>query len=518
MIKLKINNKEIEVENGVSLLQAANSIGINIPTMCYNANLEHFTSCMVCVVRDRKTGKMLPACSYEAQNGMSIETDSDEVKNARKTALDLLLSEHVGDCEAPCVKTCPAGMNIPLMLSQIESQNLNQAIVTIKNHIPIPAILGRICPAPCEKGCRRTQVDEALSICKLKGFVAEWDAARTSPYLPEKSPSTNKNIAIIGSGPTGLSAAWYLLHYGHSCQVFDDQKIPGGMLRHDDLTAILPKEIIDQEINIIKSFGTEFKQNTKVGIDISAKSILEKYDAVIIACGKIDFLLFKSLGLKSNERGIEINKHTFQTNIEKVFAGGGAVGRTKMAVKSVAHGRQIAISINRFLATGKVDNHRSRFNSRIGKILEIEKENFLRDSKAQRITTNIENISREKAKDEASRCLHCECLKPHDCKLRDYAEQFQAKQSRFKGEDRKEIKKNIEHHSVVYEPGKCIKCGLCVRLTEQSGEKLGLTFIGRGFDVEIGVPLNKSLEKGLTETAKKCVEICPTGALAYKVK
>ena len=148
--------------------------------------------------------------------------------------------------------------------------------------------------------------------------------------------------------------------------------------------------------------------------------------------------------------------------------------------------------------------------------MEIEKHFFQKETKPARNFNKVENLNQEDAEKEASRCLHCECLKPDNCKLRDFAEEYDTKQSHFKGEDRGTINKNYEHDLIVFEQGKCIKCGLCIRTTELSKEKLGLTFIGRGFDVVVGVPLNNSLKLGLTETAQKCVEICPTGALAFK--
>jgi NADH dehydrogenase/NADH:ubiquinone oxidoreductase subunit G len=116
---------------------------------------------------------------------------------------------------------------------------------------------------------------------------------------------------------------------------------------------------------------------------------------------------------------------------------------------------------------------------------------------------------------EARRCLHCDCRKRISCRLRVYAEEYGAEQGRFRGE-RPRFERVMQHAEVVYEPGKCIKCGLCVRLAERAGEQLGLTFVGRGFTVRIGVPLNESLAHGLQKAAAECVAACPTGALAWR--
>jgi NADH dehydrogenase/NADH:ubiquinone oxidoreductase subunit G len=114
------------------------------------------------------------------------------------------------------------------------------------------------------------------------------------------------------------------------------------------------------------------------------------------------------------------------------------------------------------------------------------------------------------------RCLHCDCRAIDDCKLREYSYQYNADQKRFKTSERRNITKQMNHDLVVYEAQKCIKCGICVRLTEKYGEKFGFTYIGRGFDVEIGVPFNEELKDGLTKVAVKVADGCPTGAISLK--
>jgi len=117
---------------------------------------------------------------------------------------------------------------------------------------------------------------------------------------------------------------------------------------------------------------------------------------------------------------------------------------------------------------------------------------------------------------EAARCLHCECRKPETCLLRIYSNEYGADQKRFQGSDRKLVTKQFQHDTVIYEPQKCIKCGICVRITAKYQEEYGLTFIGRGFDVVIGVPFSGSIREGLTRTAEEVANACPTGALAMK--
>jgi NADH dehydrogenase/NADH:ubiquinone oxidoreductase subunit G len=122
----------------------------------------------------------------------------------------------------------------------------------------------------------------------------------------------------------------------------------------------------------------------------------------------------------------------------------------------------------------------------------------------------------EEAIAEAKRCLHCDCRAIDNCKLREYSHQYNADQKRFKTSERRNITKQNNHDLVIYEPQKCIKCGICVRLSEKYGEKLGFTYIGRGFDVEINIPFNEALDKGITLVAEKVADGCPTGAISLK--
>jgi NADH dehydrogenase/NADH:ubiquinone oxidoreductase subunit G len=123
-------------------------------------------------------------------------------------------------------------------------------------------------------------------------------------------------------------------------------------------------------------------------------------------------------------------------------------------------------------------------------------------------------LNPKEAATEAARCLHCDCRSSGNCVLQHYAQVYGAEASRFRGE-RKKFEQHIQPGGVIFEPGKCILCGICVKLTEMAREPLGLTFIGRGFDVKIGAPLNHSIEAGLQKVAEECVKQCPTGALEF---
>ena len=298
MLTLTINKNKISVPEGSTLLNAAFKLGILLPTMCYKDGYENFTSCMLCLVHEIKTDLLLPACATRVQEGMEVETDNEKTNEYRKTALELLLSDHIGDCLAPCQRTCPAHMNIPLLIRQIKSNQFEEALITVKKDIALPAVLGRICPAPCEKGCNRSKHDSPVSICLLKRFVADVDLESSKTFLPKCSEKTGKKVVIIGSGPTGLAAAYYIIQYGHSCTIFEKREIPGGMLQYGVTDDLLSKDVLESEVEIIRKLGVEFQLNTEIGKDISFEEINKKFDAIVLATGKIDSNSISNIGIE----------------------------------------------------------------------------------------------------------------------------------------------------------------------------------------------------------------------------
>jgi NADPH-dependent glutamate synthase beta subunit-like oxidoreductase len=516
-INIKINNKEITVAPGHTVYEAARDVGIEIPVMCENEDVEHFSSCMVCLVKDALTGKLFPSCSMLVQDGMEVITSDDEILEARRISLELLLSEHVGDCEAPCVTSCPAHMDIPLMNRLLAEAKNAEAITTVKKDIALPAILGRICPAPCEAACRRKGIDGAVSICLLKRFSADADLDKKDKYQPGISPENGKRVAIIGAGPAGLSAAYYLRIRGYGVTVYEKEEKPGGDLRHEDLREKLPEEVIDTEIGEILGTGVELKTGIAVNKDLFNK-ILAGSDAVVLALGSNpDPSVW---GLEMGDKGFAVSKPGYQTSNPKVFAIGNSLRPSKLAVRSVGQGKEVAFSVDQLLAGERVAGEPGRFNSRFGKLTQKEHIEFLKEGSGD---TRIEpsgglesGLSQEEVIREAKRCMHCDCREKDNCILRDLSDLYNANQRSFSSENRVETEKYFQNESVVYEPAKCIKCGICVRMTRKYQEIYGLSYLGRGFEVRIGVPFNESLAEGLSKTAVKVAEACPTGALSKK--
>ena len=512
MIKLTIDNRSVEVPSGTSVWQAAQSAGIEIPTMCYLEGTDHFTSCMICLVKDAKNGRFFASCSTPVFEGQSIITNDEETIESRKAALELLLSEHVGDCEAPCQLVCPAHMNIPLMNRLIAKGDFAKALEVVKRDIALPAILGRICPAPCESGCRRKQVDEAVSICLLKRFVGDEDLKNDKPYRPELASLSGKKVAVIGAGPAGLAAAYYLQIKGHQAIVFDKNDRAGGELLQID-NEILPSEIIDQEVAQIVETGVQLRLNESIN-EFRFLELQKEFDAVVVAFGAVNENTY-DYGLKTISTGVIADKTSYQTSIPNVFAVGNSVRYSKMAVRSVGQGKEVATVIDNYFKTSEIKGYPERFNSKFGRLAESEFIQYKKDSKdAPRQKTDQSGFTKEVAMIEAKRCMHCDCRNPESCVLRELSDRYHAEQKRFQGEKRFDVEKFIHREGIVYEPSKCIKCGICVRLTRNHQEEFGFTFIGRGFDVKVGVPFNESVQKGLEKTAALVAKACPTGALA----
>ena len=280
-INLILNGKPVSAPADANIIDVARREGFYVPSFCHNEKLKPFASCFVCAVEVEGRRTLVPACSTQVADGMVINTENDRVKSARKTCLELLLSDHFGDCLGPCMTSCPAGIDIPGFVNLVAAGNDVEALKLIQNNMPLAGSLGRVCTRPCETACRRQLVEQPVAICQLKRFAAD----SAGEMIPEKRKSTGKKIAIVGAGPSGLSAAFYLQLFGHSCTVFDAHENPGGMIRYGIPSYRLPRNVIDREVDVIKKLGAEFQFNKKLGKDFSLEQLRGEYDAVYLALG-----------------------------------------------------------------------------------------------------------------------------------------------------------------------------------------------------------------------------------------
>ena len=356
MAKIRINNNDYDVREGLTILDAAREAGYAIPTLCHHDGLPHYTSCMVCMVRDNRTKSFFASCSVHVYDGMDIDVSSEEVIYLRRKSLELLLSEHRAECEAPCRVVCPAGYNIPLFNRHLSGMDLDSAIKLTLSETEPDSIVCEKCAGYCENACRRKKIDTSISIRNMKLFIYR----------------------------TNIS-------------------------------------------------------------------------------GEIDLKITDNLNGEKRER--------------------------------------------------KILKSSRRFNSLTGKLDPAEQSEWLKECHGH--TERFREILvPENAVHEAGSCMHCDCRAAGDCRLRELADEFAIKDPRGKLVNAPIVKKINYSTGLVFENAKCIKCGLCVRLCEDSKEEPALCFINRGFVSIISEPLTEEFDNILKTKSREVIEICPTGALS----
>ena len=303
-VRLTIDGREVIVPRGTTILDAAASLGIRIPTLCYLNGSKPLTSCFVCLVHVDGREAFVPACGTEAHEGMRVVSSSPEVLDARRTAFELLLSEHHGDCEGPCTIACPAGLDIPTMIEHLERGDSAAASASARERILFNAVLGRICPAFCERACRRADFDASVSIAALQRETGDRAVAAKTPETP--APATGKRVAIIGAGPAGLTAAYYLLRSGHAVTIVDANDKPGGAWRTGVPEFRLPRAALDGEIDVLRALGAEFRMGVRIHTPAAFADLRAASDAVLVACGAWDIRPLAIPGAELTRSGMQL--------------------------------------------------------------------------------------------------------------------------------------------------------------------------------------------------------------------
>jgi formate dehydrogenase major subunit len=285
MVRLTIDGREITVEKGTTILDAARRLGIRIPTLCHVDGFEPSASCFLCAVQLEGREVLAPSCATPAANGSVVYTNSDEVRRSRRMALELLLSDHAGDCVGPCKTGCPAGLDIPGFITEVASGAIQRSAEIASDFLTLPGALGRICPRLCEQRCHHCESGDALSVASLHRFAADRDLASGARYVPRKDAPSGKRVAIVGAGPAGLTAAYHLLRRGHAATLFDAHTEPGGMLRYGIPEFRMPRHVLAQEIDVIRVLGGEFRMQSRLGRDVTLDGLRRDFDAVFLAIG-----------------------------------------------------------------------------------------------------------------------------------------------------------------------------------------------------------------------------------------
>lgn len=285
MIELILNGKTVTCEAGITILELAKRNGLHIPTLCHDEELNPYGSCWVCAVEVKGRRGFVTSCGTVVSPGMEIVTESDDIASARKMALELLISNHYADCEAPCKIACPDHVDIQSYVSLIANGQYHEAVKVIKETLPLPLSIGRVCPAFCEKECRRQIVEDPIAIRQLKRYAADEDLNDYWSYIPAKEEDKGKRIAIVGAGPSGLTCGYYLSNQGYEVDIFEANPAAGGWLRYGIPEYRLPKEILDKEIDLLCANGMRIHYNKALGKDFTLKQLSADYDAVYLALG-----------------------------------------------------------------------------------------------------------------------------------------------------------------------------------------------------------------------------------------
>jgi NADPH-dependent glutamate synthase beta subunit-like oxidoreductase len=246
--------------------------------------------------------------------------------------------------DTPCQTACPGHVVISSYLSQIREGNLRDAAKLLLQNNPIPAITGRVCPHFCEQSCNRGEYDESLSIRNIERFIGDYILDNADELIEKPAKNTGKKVAIVGSGPAGLAAAYYLRLSGHRVTVFDRMEEAGGLLRYAIPMYRLPRDIVRRTITMLENIGVEFKLKADVGKKITLKNLKTKYDAVFIGSGAWSPVSIGLNGEKSAVFGLEflanVQKGLKKAPGKKVLVIGGGNAAVDVAITSLRLGAE----------------------------------------------------------------------------------------------------------------------------------------------------------------------------------
>lgn len=515
MVQIWVDNKSVSVAEDASVLTALRAMGIDVPAMCHLDGHTPHHSCMCCLVRVDGGPAFVPSCGTKVREGMRVESECDEIHELRRTGIELLLADHAGDCHAPCENTCPARMDVPDMLKHVAEGDYRAAIETVKRDIALPAILGRVCPEVCENACRRGQHDSPAAICKVKQFVADTDLASAAPYRPPVAAPSGKRVAIVGGGPTGLTAAYHLAQRGHQTVLIERSEQLGGRLPGEFPEAELPRDVLQREADTALALGTETRLAVQVGASPTLDEVADEFDAVLLATGRTSLEWIAQTGLTTTKSGVQVDSRSRMTSRQGVFAAGNVVRNTRLVVQSVAEGKLAAQCIDAWLRGVTLPDRRHKYETRLARLTSGELCEYCHgypDTPRMDDSLRTEELTDELVQREAKRCLQCGCEALDSCRLHHYAAMYHCDAQRFRTSERR-FEGRIVGGGVTLESGKCILCGICVTLAREAEDAVGLSFLGRSVETRIGPPPGVSLDQALGSAARRCAEACPTGAI-----
>ena len=296
---MTVNGQKVTAAAGQTILDVVREHKLDdIPTLCHDPRLEPYGSCFLCVVEVKGWSRLAPSCATRVTPGMEVTTRNPRIFSSRKTALELLLTDHYADCHCPGKNACPAGVDVQGYMSLASMGRYREALELIRENNPLPMTCGRVCVRKCEVKCLRQYVDEAVGINFIKRYAAE----TIGPALKKNADvkPSGRRVAVVGGGPGGLTCAYYLTLKGHAVTIFEALPKLGGMLRYGIPEYRLPRKDLDDEIQGILDLGVKVESGRKLGKDITIESLRSKdgFDAVFVAIGAP---LGKKMGIENED-------------------------------------------------------------------------------------------------------------------------------------------------------------------------------------------------------------------------
>ena len=284
-ISIRINDKEYQARPDQSILDVVNEHNLDeIPTLCHSPELAPYGSCFVCVVEVAGRRNLVPACATRVAPGMEVQTRNQRIESSRRAALELIISNHYADCVSPCNLGCPAHVDAQGYIALTAMGLYCQAVDLIRKTNPFPTICGRVCVRKCEIVCRRKEIDAAVGINHIKRYIT--DMPGIYEQVPSRAAASGKKVAIVGGGPSGFTAAYFLGLAGHEIEIFEALPQAGGMLRYGIPEYRLPGAVLDREIDyILRASSAKLHLNVRVGETIALDHLRRDFDAIYLAVG-----------------------------------------------------------------------------------------------------------------------------------------------------------------------------------------------------------------------------------------
>lgn len=468
-LSIQLDGERAAAAAGETVLQVARRAGRSIPTLCHVDGVDTPDSCLLCVVE--VAGQLVPSCSLKVKPDLVVATHGPRIQHARQATMQLLLSEHQGECRAPCELACPAGWDIAEFEQTLPKQPLAAARMALDG-LGLPTTLGQVCDAPCHRACRRGELDRYLDIRRTHAHLPLGD-------LDLPPPPQGPAVLVVGGGPTGLAAAHRLVQLGYRPTILEREARMGGSL----LPLLSDDAALQADLQVLQRLGVQWQTATPVQRGELEAWLGQRFAAAVVAAGP------------QNPANWPADPRV------AVVANAGLHGTP---IRRVALGRAAAEQVDRALR--QVQPGLLPIRLRYQDLGEGERAQLLRPESTSPVHDRDLPVEQE-----AALCLGCGCLQHRDCQLNVVAAQLRVPPARIAGQ-RRPLLRDASHPLVVLEAHKCVLCQACVAVAD--GE---LAMTGRGYATRPAAAFGLPLAEALSDSAAlRAAAVCPTRALALQ--